>query len=93
VIGCAHTGSGKTACFAIPILQKLAKDPYGVFALVLTPTRELAFQIRDQFLVFAGQTVNLRISVIVGGMDMMRQSQELADIPHIIIATPGRLVH
>ena len=47
VIGCAHTGSGKTACFAIPILQKLAKDPYGVFALVLTPTRELAFQIRD----------------------------------------------
>ena len=93
MIGCAHTGSGKTACFAIPILQKLAKDPYGVFALVLTPTRELAFQIRDQFLVFAGQTVNLRISVIVGGMDMMRQSQELADIPHIIIATPGRLVH
>ena len=72
VIGCAHTGSGKTACFAIPILQKLAKDPYGVFGLVLTPTRELAFQIRDQFLVFAGQTVNLRISVIVGGMDMMR---------------------
>lgn len=43
VIGCAHTGSGKTACFAIPILQKLAKDPYGIFALVLTPTRELAF--------------------------------------------------
>lgn len=93
VIGCAHTGSGKTACFAIPILQKLAKDPYGIFALVLTPTRELAFQIRDQFLVFAGQTVNLRMSVIVGGMDMMKQSQELSDIPHIIIATPGRLVH
>ena len=43
VIGCAHTGSGKTACFAIPILQKLAKDPYGIFALILTPTRELAF--------------------------------------------------
>ena len=43
VIGCAHTGSGKTACFALPILQKLAKDPYGVFALVVTPTRELAF--------------------------------------------------
>lgn len=43
VIGCAHTGSGKTACFAIPILDKLAKDPYGIFGLVLTPTRELAF--------------------------------------------------
>jgi ATP-dependent RNA helicase DDX49/DBP8 len=43
VIGCAQTGSGKTACFAVPILQKLASDPYGVFGLVLTPTRELAF--------------------------------------------------
>lgn len=43
VIGCAQTGSGKTACFALPILQKLAKDPYGIFGLVLTPTRELAF--------------------------------------------------
>lgn len=43
VIGCAHTGSGKTACFAIPILQKLAKDPFGIFALIVTPTRELAF--------------------------------------------------
>jgi ATP-dependent RNA helicase DDX49/DBP8 len=43
IIGCAHTGSGKTACFAIPILQKLAKDPFGIFALILTPTRELAY--------------------------------------------------
>ena len=72
IIGCAHTGSGKTACFAIPILQKLAKDTFGIFALVITPTRELAFQIRDQFLVFAANTINLRISVIVGGMDMMK---------------------
>ena len=93
IIGCAHTGSGKTACFAIPILQKLAKDSFGIFALIVTPTRELAFQIRDQFLVFAGQTLNLRITVIVGGMDMMRQSQELSNIPHIIITTPGRFVH
>ena len=93
IIGCAHTGSGKTACFAIPILQKLAKDPYGIFGLVVTPTRELAFQIRDQFLVFAGQTINLRVSVIVGGMDMMKQAQEIQDIPHIIICTPGRLAH
>jgi ATP-dependent RNA helicase DDX49/DBP8 len=54
VIGCAHTGSGKTACFALPILQKLAKDPYGIFALVLTPTRELAFQIKEQMQVFSG---------------------------------------
>jgi ATP-dependent RNA helicase DDX49/DBP8 len=43
ILGCAQTGSGKTACFALPILQKLAVDPYGIFGLVLTPTRELAF--------------------------------------------------
>ena len=43
VVGCAHTGSGKTACFALPVLEKLAKDPYGIFAIVLTPTRELAY--------------------------------------------------
>lgn len=44
-IGCAKTGSGKTLAFALPILQKLSEDPYGIFALVLTPTRELAFQV------------------------------------------------
>ncbi len=49
VIGCAKTGTGKTLAFAIPILQKLAEDPFGIFALILTPTRELAFQIADQF--------------------------------------------
>lgn len=45
-IGCAKTGSGKTLAFALPILQKLCEDPYGIFALILTPTRELAFQVR-----------------------------------------------
>ena len=46
-IGCAKTGSGKTFAFALPIIQKLHKDPYGIFALVLTPTRELAIQVFD----------------------------------------------
>lgn len=64
-----------------------------MFAVILTPTRELAFQIRDQFLVFTGSTMNLRMSVLIGGIDMLKQSNELAEIPHIIIATPGRLVH
>lgn len=45
IIGAAKTGSGKTLAFVIPILQKLSFDPYGVFALILTPTRELAFQV------------------------------------------------
>lgn len=93
VVGCAYTGSGKTASFAVPILQKLAVDPYGIFGLVLTPTRELAYQTMEQFKVFAGSNLNLRISVIVGGVDMMRQAAELEQIPHIVIATPGRLVH
>lgn len=48
-IGCAKTGSGKTLAFALPILQKLSEDPYGIFALVLTPTRELAFQVGLKF--------------------------------------------
>ena len=58
VIGVAQTGSGKTAAFALPVLHRLAKNPYGVFNLVLTPTRELAFQIADQYKAFgAGQNV------------------------------------
>ena len=44
-VGCAKTGSGKTLAFALPIVQKLSEDPYGIFALILTPTRELAFQV------------------------------------------------
>lgn len=66
VIGCSRTGTGKTLAFALPILQKLAEDPYGVFALILTPTRELAYQIADQFRVI-GKPIGLRDCVIVGG--------------------------
>lgn len=89
-IGCAKTGSGKTLAFALPILQKLCEDPYGIFALILTPTRELAFQIADQFAAI-GKSINLKKCVIVGGMDMMVQGLELAKKPHIVVATPGRL--
>ncbi|KAH0839998.1 P-loop containing nucleoside triphosphate hydrolase protein [Lanmaoa asiatica] len=90
-IGHAKTGSGKTIAFAIPILQKLSDDPYGIFALVLTPTRELAFQISEQFAVL-GAPLSIRTSVIVGGMDMMTQALELDGRPHIVVATPGRIV-
>lgn len=75
VIGSAKTGSGKTAAFALPILQKISEDPYGIFALVLTPTRELAFQIAEQFKVL-GEKIRLRQSVIVGGM-----GASLIDLP------------
>ncbi|QRV72786.1 DEAD/DEAH box helicase [Ceratobasidium sp. AG-Ba] len=106
-IGNAKTGSGKTMAFALPILQKLSEDPYGIFALVLTPTRythlvqyveldshgprELAFQISEQFVVLGGP-LNLKTAVIVGGMDMMEQALELGRRPHVVVATPGRLV-
>ncbi|KAI6164806.1 P-loop containing nucleoside triphosphate hydrolase protein [Pisolithus thermaeus] len=90
-IGHAKTGSGKTIAFAIPIIQKLVADPYGIFALVLTPTRELAFQISEQFAVL-GAATGIRTSVIVGGMDMMSQALELDTRPHVVVATPGRIV-
>ena len=66
-MGCAKTGSGKTAAFALPILQHLAADPYGIYALVLTPTRELAYQIADQFRAI-GKPIGLRVAVVIGGM-------------------------
>lgn len=91
IIGLAVTGSGKTAAFAIPILQALwhAQTPY--FGLVLAPTRELAFQIKDTFDAL-GATMGLRSVCIVGGMDMMDQARDLMRKPHIIVATPGRIM-
>uniref|UniRef100_A0AAY5ERP8 Probable ATP-dependent RNA helicase DDX49 n=1 Tax=Electrophorus electricus TaxID=8005 RepID=A0AAY5ERP8_ELEEL len=90
-MGCAKTGSGKTAAFVLPVLQKLAEDPYGIFCLVLTPTRlELAYQIAEQFRVL-GKPLGLKDCIIVGGMDMVAQALELSKKPHIVVATPGRL--
>ncbi|KAH6768716.1 RNA helicase 36 [Perilla frutescens var. frutescens] len=90
VMGLAQTGSGKTAAFALPILHRLAEDPYGVFALVVTPTRELAYQLAEQFRAL-GSGLGLRCAVVVGGMDMINQSQSLMQRPHVVIATPGRI--
>lgn len=90
VLGIAQTGSGKTAAFALPILQRLATEPYGIFALVITPTRELACQIADQFRAL-GSTLHLRCTLIIGGVNMMGQAQALMQRPHIVVATPGRI--
>ncbi|KAK9801345.1 hypothetical protein WJX73_007408 [Symbiochloris irregularis] len=90
VIACALTGSGKTAAFALPMLQQLAQNPFGVFGLVLAPTRELACQLADQFKAF-GAGITLKVVVIIGGLDVQTQSKALAARPHIVIATPGRL--
>jgi len=91
IIGIAETGSGKTGAFAIPILQALLEKPQRLFALILTPTRELAYQIGEQFEAL-GASIGVKCAVIVGGMDMMTQQLALAKKPHIVIATPGRLV-
>lgn len=90
VLGLAQTGSGKTAAFALPILHRLAESLFGVFALVLTPTRELAFQLSDQFKAL-GSGLHLRCSVIIGGLDMTEQAKALMRRPHVVIATPGRI--
>ncbi|KAK7939056.1 hypothetical protein WMY93_002382 [Mugilogobius chulae] len=91
VIGLAETGSGKTGAFALPILQSLLDTPQRLHTLVLTPTRELAFQIGEQFEAL-GSSIGVKCAVIVGGIDMMSQSLVLAKKPHIVIATPGRLL-
>lgn len=83
--------STQTAAFAIPILHHLSSDPYGIYAIVVTPTRELAFQIKEQFKAF-GAPISLRVSVLVGGMSKVQQAMELQKFPHIVVATPGRLV-
>ena len=89
-VGVAKTGQGKTLAFALPILQTLSVDPYGIYALVLTPTRELAGQIGDSFR-SVGRAMGLREVVVTGGRDTLRQSQDLDRRPHVVIATPGRL--
>ncbi|KAI0062336.1 DEAD-domain-containing protein [Artomyces pyxidatus] len=90
IIGVASTGSGKTAAFALPILQKLWEEPKGLFACVIAPTRELAYQISQQFEAL-GSAIGVRCAVLVGGMDRISQSIALGKRPHIIVATPGRL--
>jgi ATP-dependent RNA helicase DDX47/RRP3 len=90
-IGLAETGSGKTASFVLPILQALMDKPQSNFALILAPTRELAYQISQQVEAL-GSIINVKSVVLVGGMDMVPQAIALGKKPHIIVATPGRLL-
>jgi ATP-dependent RNA helicase DDX49/DBP8 len=94
LIGGSPTGSGKTLSFALPILQKLSNDMMGGYAVILTPTRELGLQLYEQFVAVGdGAKMGLRVSLVLGGLDMMKQATELSKSrPHIIVATPGRLV-
>ncbi|PWY92445.1 DEAD-domain-containing protein [Aspergillus heteromorphus CBS 117.55] len=89
-IGGSRTGSGKTIAFAVPMLQKWAEDPFGIFGLVLTPTRELALQIYEQMKAISAPQ-SMKPLLITGGTDMRPQAIALSQRPHIVIATPGRL--
>ncbi|XP_062020335.1 putative DEAD-box ATP-dependent RNA helicase 29 isoform X2 [Rosa rugosa] len=94
VVAMARTGSGKTAAFLIPMLERLKEHvpQGGVRALILSPTRDLALQTL-KFTTELANFMDLRISLLVGGDSMESQFEELAQNPDIIIATPGRLIH
>lgn len=89
VVGIAQTGTGKTLAFGIPMLQRLAT--HKGMGLVVLPTRELAIQV-DENLKAIGQRIGLRTAVLIGGESIIRQTATLKKKPHIIIATPGRLI-
>lgn len=96
ILGCAQTGTGKTAAFALPILSQLGERRRRVAAnsplvLVLAPTRELAIQIDESFAVY-GRHLRLRQALVYGGVKQGRQVQELDRGAHILVATPGRLL-
>ena len=89
LIGIAQTGTGKTLAFAVPMIQQLSKTKKK--GLVLLPTRELALQVNETFQKVGGP-FKLRTAVLIGGESIHKQLQILRSHPHIIIATPGRLI-
>jgi len=96
ILGCAQTGTGKTAAFALPILHRLGgnnrKAPANrPFVLVLAPTRELAIQIGQSFATY-GKHLRLRQALVYGGVNQNRQVNAMNQGSHILVATPGRLL-
>jgi ATP-dependent RNA helicase RhlE len=93
VLGLAQTGTGKTAAFALPLLQRIAARPRGrsIRALILTPTRELASQIGENIATY-GKHVGITHTVIFGGVSQLHQERALRRGPEILVATPGRLL-
>ncbi len=97
LLGCAQTGTGKTAAFAIPILQQLYKSkgedrgPHKIKVLILTPTRELAIQIDESFAAY-GKHTGITHTVIFGGVSQLHQTNILRRGVDILVATPGRLL-
>ena len=90
ILGSAQTGTGKTAAFAIPLVEALLRSPRGT-ALVLTPTRELAKQVLDVIRQLLGPKSSIKTAFIIGGESMGKQLKELQARPRIIVGTPGRI--
>jgi len=90
VVGIAQTGTGKTLAFGIPLMEKVMSAPNSQ-ALVICPTRELAAQVEEMMLK-VGQAVGLRTVVLIGGAPIRFQIRQISRMPHVIIATPGRLM-
>ena len=96
LIGCAQTGTGKTAAFAVPILQLLSKNKSfdrkkKIRSLIVTPTRELAIQIEESFKAY-GRYTGLTCTVVFGGVNQNPQTNALRNGVDILVATPGRLL-
>ncbi|WP_100405799.1 DEAD/DEAH box helicase [Bacillus solitudinis] len=91
VIGQAQTGTGKTGAFGIPLIERINTDEDYIQGLVLAPTRELANQVAEA-VTQMGRFKGVRTVVVYGGQDMRRQIRDLKKKPHLIIATPGRLM-
>lgn len=89
VIGIAQTGTGKTLAFALPMLQQIGRLKKR--GLILVPTRELAIQV-EEHLAAVGRSLGLRLALLIGGGSMGRQIEQIRRNPHVIIATPGRLI-
>ncbi|EFA72849.1 DEAD/DEAH box helicase [Cylindrospermopsis raciborskii] len=91
VVGQSQTGTGKTAAFSLPILERLDPNKRAVQALVLTPTRELAMQVHDAISQFMGDS-ELRVLAIYGGQSIDRQMIQLKRGVHVVVGTPGRVI-
>ena len=91
IMGIAQTGTGKTLAFGVPMIQRLAQSRGKSKGLIILPTRELALQV-DETLRKIGHTLGLRTAILIGGEPMGKQIRALRDKPHILIATPGRLI-
>ncbi|MBW9235230.1 DEAD/DEAH box helicase, partial [Leptospira santarosai] len=91
IIGQAQTGTGKTAAFGIPLVEKIDPKNPNIQGLIIAPTRELAIQVSEE-LYKIGQDKRVKILSVYGGQEIGRQIRALKNNPHVIVGTPGRIL-